>query len=256
MIPLVIPPLSNLRVLVTRPAHQAALLCNAIAKFNGEVMHLPVLDIRSREVVPANNRYDLIIFVSANAVTHGINLLNQLAEKPLIAVIGKATASTLQAAGIEAAITAPLPFNSEALLQHEAMQSPPESILLIKGVGGRDLLRDSLISRGAKVEVADVYERVIANIDEKVRHSLHQALSDKAINAITITSTDIAQALTSMLDQPDVELIHACTVVAGSKRIADQLPSLGWHGEIIVSDSPDDDSMLKTLMRWHARGRN
>lgn len=256
MIPLVIPPLTNLRVLVTRPVHQAQSLCAAITKLGGEAIHFPVLDIKRREITLIENQYELAVFVSANAVTHGVSTLQQLTERPLIAAIGKATASALQAAGVEVAITAPPPFNSEALLQHEAMQSPPKSILLIKGLGGRDLLRDSLVSRGATVMVAEVYERVAASVSETAQQALNKALHEGTIDVISITSIDIAEAFASLLDQTALLSVQACTVLAGSRRIADQLPSMGWQGEIVVSDSPDDESMLATLKRWHARARN
>lgn len=256
MIPLVIPPLSNLRVLVTRPAVQSESLCNGIAKLGGEVIRFPVLEIKSREVVLSSAHYDAVIFVSANAVTHGATLLKQLNGSPQIAAIGTATAAALKTAGIDATITSPPPFNSESLLQHEALQSPPKHILLIKGLGGRDALRDTLIARGARVDSVEVYERITATVDEQARAALQRALREAAIDVITLTSMDIAHALSSLLDEADLALAQRCNVLAGSSRIAVQLSSLGWKGECLISDSPDDGTMLKALTRWHARARN
>ena len=256
MIPLVIPPLSNLHVLVTRPAQQSQSLCNAIVKLGGEVIRFPVLDIKPRQAILSSTHYDLIIFVSANAVINGAWLFRQLIPSPQVAVIGHATATALQDAGIEATIIAGLPFSSEALLQHEALQSPPARILLIKGTGGRHILRDTLIARGAQVDAIEVYERVITTADAQSRSVLQLALRDGTVDVITVTSMDIAHALSSLLDAPDLELAQQCMVLAGSVRIAMQLPALGWKGERIVSDSPDDDAMLRTLICWHTRRRN
>ena len=64
MIPLVIPSLTNLRVLVTRPAHQAQALCKQIQRFGGNVLSFPVLEIKPLEVVLPVEAYDLLIFIS------------------------------------------------------------------------------------------------------------------------------------------------------------------------------------------------
>jgi len=259
MIPLVIPPLSNLQVVVTRPAQQTGELCAAITQLGGDVIRLPVLEIKAREATLLRTSYDLVVLISANAVLHGTALLKQLtAAHPAIqiAVIGNATATALQSVGIAAHIAAPAPFNSEALLAHEQLQSPPPNILIMRGVGGRDMLRDTLLNRGAQVDIIEVYERVVAVIGDEQRALLLNALQEGSVDAVTFTSIDIAQAFMSLLSTEQREWTQACTAVAGSARIAEQLPGLGWQGDCIVSDSPDDTTMLDTLVRWHTRSRN
>src|SRR5207249_132245 len=137
MIPMVIPPLSDLRVLVTRPAQQAAALCASINNLGGEAIPFAVLDIQPRAHTLMQSSYDLVIFISANAVLHGVSLLQQLGA-PQIAAIGNATATALQSAGVDVGIIAPAPFNTEALLMHEKLQSPPNNILIIRGTDGRE----------------------------------------------------------------------------------------------------------------------
>jgi len=259
MIPLVIPPLSNLRVVVTRPAQQADGLCAAITNRGGDVIRLPVLEIRAREVQLSRATYDLVVVISANAVDHGATLLKQLVasqSSTQIAVIGNATANALQSIGFEAHIAAPAPFNSEALLAHELLQSPAANVLIIRGVGGREVLRETLATRGSQVDVVEVYERVVATVASDQRIAFHQALKQGLVDAVTFTSTDIAQALMSQLSAEELEWTQACMALAGSVRIGEQLPALGWQGECIISDSPDDITMLDTLVRWHTRSRN
>ncbi|HVY24531.1 MAG TPA: uroporphyrinogen-III synthase [Steroidobacteraceae bacterium] len=255
MIPLVMPPLSNLRVLVTRPALQAQSLCDAIAAMGGESWSCPLLTIAPRITMPAKRRYDLVIFVSANAAIHGAQLLQSLEAPPQLAAIGQATAAALKTAGLEANIIAPPPFNSEALLQLEVLQAPPENILIVRGVGGRDVLRDTLMARGSNVEVVEVYERSPAVLDESTRATLSSALRDGAIDVITATSVEIAEVLCSLFSGEERECLERCAVVAGSRRIAMYLAAHHWRGDVIVSDSPDDAAMLHALTRWHARAR-
>ncbi len=260
MIPLVIPSLTNLRVLVTRPAHQAQSLCKQIQRFGGIALAFPVLEIKPLEFVLPIETYDLLIFVSVNAVAHGLSLLKMQHElnntSPLIAVIGNATAAALEQLGYKPDVVAAAPFNSEALLKHEALQSPPARILLVRGVGGREVLRDTLLARGSVVEVMEVYERVTAVVDNNARTEILRALREGLIDVITITSTDIVNALMPLFDANDLELLQRVAVVAGSVRIAARLSACGWQGECIVSASPDDAAMLRALIRWHSRARN
>ena len=255
MIPLVMPPLSNLRVLVTRPAPQAQSLCDAIAAMGGESLSCPLLAISPRNAMPMKQHYDLVIFVSANAAIHGAQWLKSLETPPQLAAIGQATAVALKTAGLEVNIIAPPPFNSEALLQLEVLQVPPEHILIVRGVGGRDVLRDTLIARGSDVEILEVYERSPAVLDESMRATLSSALRDGAIDVITATSVEITDVLCSLFSGEEQECLERCAVVAGSRRIAAHLAAHHWRGDVITSDSPDDAAMLNALTRWHARAR-
>lgn len=255
MIPLVMPPLSNLRVLVTRPAQQAQSLCAAIAALGGEAVPCPLLEIKPRAAAVPKHNYDLVIFVSANAVTHGAALLKSLDPAPRLAVIGHATATALKATGAAAAVVAPPPFNSESLLQLELLQVPPKNILIVRGAGGRDVLLDTLNERGSEVDVVEVYERSPLVPDEQTRAELSDSLRQGVIDAITVTSVEIADVLCSLLTGMALDYPPKFTMAAGSRRIALHLRERHWRGDVIVSDSPDDAAMLHTLTRWHARGR-
>lgn len=256
MIPLVIPPLTNLCVLVTRPAPQSQSLCDAITQLGGEAIACPFIEIKPRSATLSSNQYDLVIFVSVNAVMHGVELLKGLPSSPQIAAIGQATAAALQSADVAPDITAPSPFNSEALLQLDALQSPPKNILIVRGVGGRELLRETLGERGSNVDVVEVYERVSTTPDEQASNEVQNALRDNALNIITVTSVEIADALLSLSDQVELAGLRQCAVIAGSQRIATHLSDHHWHGAIVVSNSPDDASMINALIRWHTRARN
>lgn len=73
MIPKVLPPLTDLTVLVTRPAAQCALLCEEIVRQGGNAIAFPAVQIEPLAVqtTVASIDYDLIVFVSVNAVEHG-----------------------------------------------------------------------------------------------------------------------------------------------------------------------------------------
>ncbi len=86
-------------VLVTRPAHLADELADAVAAAGGRVIAFPVIDIVPEDpanVAGALSRLapaDIVIFVSRNAVQHGLDTLD---SKAAIAAIGPATRDALR----------------------------------------------------------------------------------------------------------------------------------------------------------------
>ena len=255
MIPLLLPPLTGLRVLVTRPALQAEALCQRITSLGGEVSRLPVLAIEPRTTTLPTTAYELLIFISTNAVQHGQPVL---AAQPQarIAAVGAATAQALQTMGHNIDITPEHAANSETLLAHPLLQSPPANILIVRGSGGRELLRDTLITRGSRVDVVEVYERVAVTPAAECRHELQRQLNAGELDIISITSVDILRALDALLDTDIRELAHDCTLLVGSARIAKAARDSGWHGEHIVAESPEDAALITALTRWYTRARN
>jgi uroporphyrinogen-III synthase len=255
MIPLLIPPLTGLQVLVTRPASQAEELCTRINELGGTALRLPVLTIKPIKIVSPTTRYDLLIFISTNAVMHGADILKSQVQAR-IAAVGAATAQALTAAGHAIDVMPQSAANSESLLQHPLLQTPPGRILIVRGQGGRELLRDTLIARGAQVAVAEVYARAISPPDTAQLDALTTQLGGGDIDIISITSVEILHALTELLDDQSRALAQRCTLLTGSSRIAMLARQQGWMGECIIATSPEDNAMMAALTQWHTRARN
>ena len=135
-------PLTGIGVLVTRPEHQAEHLCQLIEAEGGAAVRYPALDIRPRPdraavraaVGPAD-RYDLAIFVSANAVRFGADLLGERRDLPLAAV-GQATAAALNAAGFRVSLMPEEGADSESLLAlPQLAQMEGKRVLIDRGNG-------------------------------------------------------------------------------------------------------------------------
>lgn len=255
MIPLLMPPLSGLQILVTRPTLQAAGLCARIIELGGTAITLPALAIQARDVTPPAERFDLLIFISSNAVEHGIAIL-KTQPQARIAAVGAATTHALQSLDYAVDVAPERSANSEALLAHPLLQSPPPHILIVRGVGGRELLRDALLARGSQVEVAEVYERIPLTPDPEQYQAVKTLLHAGELDVISVTSIEILQALDAMLDADTKSSARQCVLLAGSTRIAAAARQLGWIGEHIIADSPEDAAMMTALTRWHTRGRS
>ena len=140
MIPKVMPPLAELTVLVTRPAPQAATLCEQITHHGGTAIAFPAVQIEALSAAVAIG-HDLIVFVSVNAVAHGVHLIEK-GPTARVAAIGKATAAALAQTSLPADIVPEAGFNSEALLAHPDLTlASGARVLIVRGAGGRELLQ-------------------------------------------------------------------------------------------------------------------
>lgn len=255
--------LSGLGVLVTRPDTQAGPLCRLIESLGGTAVRLPAIEIRAhgeRAALRASlgplERYDLIVFVSANAVRFGAGLLEERRDLTLAAV-GPATLRALNQAGYRVAILPSAGFDSEGLLADARLQSlAGRRVLIVKGVGGRDLLESVLAQRGAAVTLATVYERRRSAPDESQCARIAGLITDGTLEAVTATSLEIGASLVALGSEHPVLLapLQQCHWVVPGERVAAGLRSLGLTAPLIVAASAEDQSLVDALVRWRSGG--
>lgn len=152
-------------ILNTRPVAQSQYLTTLIES-NGLVsVALPLLEIKPTpksswtkncpEVPPY-----LIIFISANAVHYAIEDLKKSWQTlPPMLAIGPSTQQALESHGISH-IHLPKRFDSEALIQHPLLQNiTHKTLLLVKGQGGRNTIKEFILSKKAHLIELKVYRR-------------------------------------------------------------------------------------------------
>lgn len=253
MIPYVLPPLTGLHILVTRPVHQTEPLNSRLTALGAQIATLPALDIIANDYAAPTQSYDLLIFISSNAVRFGHSLL-EAQPQARIAAVGTRTTESLVAAGHSVDIAPEAASSSEALLHHPLLVNPPKHILIVRGVGGRTLLQEELTARGSQVDIVEVYRRTPHQPDPQQLQHIQAQLADGLIDLITLTSVEVVQAVHglfgSLIAQRNIGLL------AGSTRIAQAAHRLGWQGETILAESPEDEQLISALTRWHTRARN
>ena len=252
--------LQGIAVLVTRPERQATPLCELLAAEGAQVIRLPPLQIRPVDAALHRKRtgaafapVDFIIFTSANAVHFGAALIDGQSAAAL-AAIGPATARALQQLGLAATVTPSGGFDSEHLLRHPRLQHPRgRRVLIVKGRQGRELLRASLLERGAAVEVAEVYERIRVDYSGDELDAAAAKFAAGGLGIITATSVDVATAL---LDISTPTLRRECErahwLVPG-ERVAAGLRAHGVTAPFIHADSAEDHDLLAAIVRWRSR---
>lgn len=165
-------PLTGWRVLVTRPAEQAAPLLEELRAAGATALSYPTITLApppSWEPFDAAtariDSYSWIVFTSPSAVrfafTHAPDLAARLgsAPHPRVAVVGEETARTLRGHSVPVAVV-PSDQRQEGLLQALGALPPGTRILFPQALGGRELLRDELVRAGATVDVVAVSRTV------------------------------------------------------------------------------------------------
>lgn len=254
--------LSQKVVLVTRPRRQALEFMQQIEKHGGTALSFPSIEIQAIELdsslvdlLTKINSYDMLIFISANAVNYCASLLQKLnidpqEIRPKVAVIGKATSAAATAAGFIVSIRPGHGFNSDALLalaelQSEQLQS--KQVLIVRGCGGLEQLANALIQRGAEVSFAEVYERKIPVHDGQIkRQQLSQNWAKLAISDITVTSNESLQNLYDMLENPGKNEMLNTHLIVPSQRCAQLAKQLGFQS-FSVAQSACNQHMMEAI---------
>ena len=241
--------LNGLQVLVTRPLDQAEGLTLAISAAGGVPLSFPLLDIAPAadtaalytQLQPLAD-YDLAIFISPNAVSHGMAAIAAAgASLPAqVATVGAGSARALRAAGVSQVIVPTERSDSEGLLaMPELAHMKGKRVIILRGDGGRELLADTLRARGATVEYVTCYQR------SKTRKTLEELLSLHP-EVLTVTSSEALFHLREMMGED--ETLLALPMFVPHQRIAESATHLGWH-EVILSGA-GDDGLLASLIAW------
>jgi uroporphyrinogen-III synthase len=262
LIPYPIASLRDIVVLVTRPAPQALKLCEQIRIYGGEAIAFPTIVIEPVVTVSTVETFDWLIFTSANAVQHGWPLVT-LGEHTRVAAIGKATAAVLVEREIRVDAMPQGNTTSETLLAHPAFATVAnQSVLIVKGVGGRELLQDELAQRGARVATLEVYRRAQAQIDaasvamiEQRWRPYNQMGGESGIDIVTLTSVETLDNLLTMLTDAGRALLKTTPFVTPSQRVADAARTHFLQGHCVLSRGADDEALIGAIAAWHARAR-
>jgi uroporphyrinogen-III synthase len=249
--------LAGLGVLVTRPEPQAAPLARLLEAHGASIFRLPAIAVCARPdraairaALGPLDRYQWLIFVSANAVRFGIYLLEERRELRLAAV-GPATAAALNHAGFRVSLVPTGGYDSESLLAEPELQHVHgQRIAIVRGEGGRELLGEVLAARGAEVSYADVYTRARPEYPPETIAAVETALAEGVIDVITATSGEIVENLLELLTPAGRESLRRATLLAGSRRIADRARELGLDGPVIIADRADDAGLKDALLFW------
>lgn len=215
------PELGGQGVIVTRPADQQAELVDCIRAANGEPLCLAALEIAPRD--PAAIRQDaerldapdITLFVSPNAVRYGLDFAGGN-----VGAIGPGTAAAIRARDIPVDIVPEAGFNSEHLLESDALRDiAGKTIRIIRGQTGRELLGATLAHRGGHVDYLSVYERRCPQHDRAEVDALLDRWASGKIAAWTIMSVETLDNFLTLIGEKGRDLAARTPLVTPAERV-------------------------------------
>lgn len=246
------PPLAGVTVVVTRPRAQATRFAALVSAAGGTPLLLPALDIEPIELdAEARNRlapdsFDWTIYTSANAVESSRRQLSR-PVRTRIAAVGRGTARVLAEHGVDVHAVPATTADSEGLLALEPFTAlAGQRILILKGEGGRTLLREALERRGATVVTGDVYRRVAAVPEPASLAALETACATGHV-VVAVTSAESLAALLAAVPDDRMPQLRETTLLVPGDRVAASARSHGWRGPLVVAASAEDAAMAEAL---------
>ena len=245
--------LHRLKVLITRPEHQAKKLASDIQAHGGIPVFFPTL-----EIVPADNmthlsetfkkidHYNLVIFISPNAVLQSANYICHFwpswPKNTKIIAIGPGTEDALKTLSLSVDYRPEKNFNSEGLLALPPLQTPKQKkILICQGENGCLSLISVLEKRGANVNTLNLYKRQCPAL---IKNNLPK---QNEIDIIICTSNTGLKNLVSLLQPYWHDALFDTQLLVISPRIAEFAEKLGFVKAPLISDNASNEAILHTL---------
>jgi len=251
-------PLEGWRVIVTRPRHQSAELSHGLEALGASAISCPTIEITPpadggaalSAALDQIDRYDCIVFTSANAVAVTLSCLARSADGvvwrgwdergggrddpvrragaltgALVAAIGPGTTAALERFGVRVDLV-PEDFVGEALLDLLARElgarvdrrgrrggeGSPITVLFPRGERARDLLPRGLRALGFAVEAVDAYATGRPNLDAAALSLLEGA------TAITFASPSAVEGFLGLAGRDLVPRVVACVGPVTAER--------------------------------------
>ena len=233
------------QLLLTRSPEQNSSLAQLINRPDLPTFSLPLLQAlpnpetpELRSLVLELDLYDQIIFISRNAVTFGMPLLEQYwPQWPLNLIwlaVGPGTATALNVFSIEPEY--PDLASSEGMLAMDVLQEVEgQRVLIVRGVGGRETLRHGLEHRGARVDYLEVYHRQVISYSSR-------DLPNGPLVAALVYSAEAIEHLYRLVATQATRYM----LVVPSKRLQDMAISTGFD-KVHVARSQEDREMVEVL---------
>ena len=245
--------LAGASVIVTRPVGAGDALKRRIVTLGGRALSLPGSSLRALADTPvlraqlrAAHDADRVIFSSPAAARFAFALWPALrfARSTQVFGVGAATARALARFGLTDVLT-PSRQDSEGLLAlPQLKQLRGLRVALIGAPGGRELLPQSLIRRGANLSRIGVYQRLPPRLNR--RHFV--AIETLSAPCFLLLSSE--QTLANLCHVLPVDILarlHAVELIASSARIAVVARECGFANVTLARSAASDDLIAAAI---------
>ena len=265
-------------IIITRPTGQARRLGELMQAATQAVYpSVRIISLPLLTIIPKNDpalltqlrtglqRATLIIFVSPNAIECAMRAIDDLGSSwdklvnpgSKIGVVGQSSQEALSRHGVaKDSILVPAQDESDSeglwrVLQTKISDWPNESVLIIKGEGGRETLIEHLRSVGAALEILSIYSRVPLDLASPLwracaeldpRHTLWTLTSSEAVRHLGERCQNSNQS-----PKLSIATSHA---LCSHTNIANAAQQIGFQNISVCE--PRDESISRSAATWLA----
>ena len=246
--------LLGLNVLNTRPLARAVSLQNALLATGARVQQLPLLEIdalpltaEAQQWLRDLDRYRWVFVVSPTAAELGLqHLADYWPQWPLDVqwlAVGDSTAQVLRQHLLSPMI--PDEETSEGLLRLPIFQQlhRGDRLLVLRGEGGRNLVREHLITQGVRVDYIELYRRQLPTQTASLWQQI--AMMDGLPDVVILTSGESLQHWLTIAGAAAKTIIPLVI----SPRLAILAENAGLKTCIIAKSSRAND-IIDALITW------
>lgn len=244
-----------MRVLVTRPAGKGEKLLERLKSLVDAVYHQPMINILPGPDGFEVTEADVVIFVSTSAVKFATLPMNKSLHWQNIQwlAVGKATAEALQQKGIGPVLYPELE-TSEGLLALNGLQQAAiagKKVQIVRGVGGRELLAETLKARGAEVGYSQVYQRQrTLTPGDAENEQFYQRWQSQHIDCIVVTSVEIFNTIVEGLPSCARPWLCSRLWVVVSERMGQHVRQWGIPARQIVNAEGAGDNIIAAKIQY------
>ncbi len=239
-------PLLDKTILITRPKGRETSLRQLIETAGGHVIHYPAITIHKlpeekikqlHELYSQLEQYSMAIFISPTAVEQSHLYFPSFPENICIVSMGSKTTKALKSLDIPVSIESPK-HNTETLLETKAFAREKikhHKILIFRGSGGRSLLGNSLLERGAAMQYVETYSRELPTNETLTAQQL------SGLDVITISSNESLTNLVTLIG--DAKLVVTIPLIVPSIRAKKLAEDFGFKTIFVAKDATDASTM-------------
>ncbi len=231
---------STLRVLVTRAAHQASALGDALASHGLLVVSIPAIALEPptdgyaslHAAMEALDTFDWLLFTSANAVQVFAEQREELGVEEVtcrIASIGAATSRALRDAGLRVDLQPDVAV-AESFARALRPHARGRRMLLVRAEDARDVLPREIDAAGGELTIAAAYRTVVPV--ESVA-ALQRELG--AVAAITFTSSSAVRHLLELCDAAGMTIPESAALASIGPITSATLRECGYSVSVEAS---------------------
>ncbi len=249
-------PLFGKRVLVLRAEEQRADLVARLARAGAEAVTVPLMRFEAcgdTEPLPAA-AYDWIVFASANAARFAGARVLAAAASAKVACIGAATAEAARSAGFTVELTPGGRALPEALAEAlaERLDLRGARVLLPRAAAARDVLRDELERRGARVDPVVVYRNVVP---PEAKPRVREVIA-AGVDAVTLTSPSSVERLCAVLSEAELAALpRRAALVCIGPTTGDALRRAGVE-PTLVARRQSSEGLIEALEAHYSEETN